>query len=197
MARYATLAEVKLYRGIATTKTSGDVLLSALITRAVQAIDRYCDRVFETPTTAAATHYFDAVRDVSDDRKTLYLDDDLCAITTVVNGDGETVATTHYTTEPRHRTPYRAIRLTARADADWTYDDAPEDAIQVSGRWAYATTAPADIKHATIRLTAYMYAQKDASVFDITAFPDSGVMTVPQGMPRDVREILDGYKKLV
>jgi len=190
---YVTTTAFKSYRGI--TKTSDDVLIGDIIDRATAQIETYCDRIFVAPTTAA-THYFDAVRDTSDDRKTLYLDDDLVTIVTIVNGDDETIASTHYVPVPRHATPYYQIRLTGLADMLWTYSDAPEDAIEVNGRWGYATSAPADIQHATIRLAAYLYAQKDASVFDVTMMPGQGVMTVPQGFPRDVREILDPYKKL-
>ncbi len=197
MARYASLAEVKLYRGIATTETSDDTLLTSLIERAEEQIDSYCHRVFVAPTTAA-THYFDAVRDISADRKTLYLDDDLATIVCVTNNNesGTALASTHYTTEPRNDTPYHAIRLTGRADSLWTWSEAPEDAIEVNGRWGYATTVPADIAHATIRLAGYLYSQKDSSVYDVTAMPDAGVITVPQGLPRDVREILDPYRRL-
>lgn len=190
---YVTLANFKLYRGI--TSSKDDVLIDLLLDRATAQIESYCDRVFAAPTTAA-TRYYDAVRDVSDDRRTLYLDEDLCSITTVVNGDGETVATTHYTTEPRNQTPYHSLRMTWLSDADWTWDDAPEDAIQINGRWGYATSAPADIQHATIRLAAYLYAQKDASTFDTTVYADAGMMTVPQGLPKDVRIIVDPYRKL-
>jgi hypothetical protein len=192
---YITTTAFKQYRGITGTSTAGDALIVALIARAQAQVERYTGRVFQAPTTAA-THWFDAVRDVSDDRRTLYLDDDLCAITTITNGDGDTVATTHYVPEPRHNAPYRSIRLTALADAHWTYDDAPEDAITVLGRWGYATTAPEDVQQATIRLAAYMYAQKDASTFDVTVMGDWGAMTVPQGMPKDVREILEPYRRL-
>lgn len=190
---YVTTTAFKAYRNI--TATTDDSLIASLIDRATAQIETYCDRVFLAPTTAA-THYLDAVRDVSDDRRTLYLDDDLASITTVVNGDGETVATTHYTTDPRHDTPYRALRMTWRSSSDWTWSEAPEDAIEVNGRWGYATSVPADIQHATIRLAAYMYSQKDATVFDVTAIPDAGVITVPQGMPRDVKELLEPYRRL-
>lgn len=190
---YVTISQFKAYRGITSSKE--DVLLSDLVDRATAQIETYCDRIFLAPTTAA-THYLDAVRDTSDDRKTLYLDDDLCSITTIVNGDDETVATTHYVPEPRHRTPYRSIRLTQLSDSLWTYEDAPEDAIEVNGRWGYATSTPVDIQHATIRLATYLYAQKDVSTFDVTVQAGMGVVSVPQGLPRDVREILDNYRRI-
>lgn len=196
---YASLTDIKIYRGI-NTATSGtsastkdDVILQACLTRAQAQIDAYCDRTFEAA--ATATRYYDAVRDVSDDRKTLYLDADLAEVTTITNGTGNAV--TKYVAEPRNVTPYRSIRLTGAAGELYTYEDEPEDAITVRGKWAYSTAAPADVVQATVRLAAYLYAQKDSSVFDVTAFPGEGVMTVPQGMPRDVREILDHKIKLV
>ena len=189
---FVTTTSFKQYRGINTS--ANDVLISLLLTRAQAQVESYCDRTFVAAT--AATRYYDAVRDTSDDRRTLYLDDDLATIVTVVNGDGETVATTHYTPEPRHETPYRSLRLTQRADTLWTYDDAPEDAIEVNGRWGYGTSAPADVQHAVIRLAAYMYAQKDVSTFDVSLIAAEGVMTVPQGFPKDVRELLEPYRRL-
>ena len=194
MGKYVTTTAYKTYRGI--TATKDDSLLASLIVRAESQIDNYCHRVFAAPTTAAS-HYFDAIRDVSDDRRTLYLDDDLYSITTITNNSGtDTVATTHYVPEPRNVTPYRSIRLNWLADELWTWSTSPEDAIVVTGRWGYAGTAPDDIVHATIRLANYMYSQKDASVFDVTVMPEQGVITVPQGMPRDVQIILDPYIKL-
>ncbi len=190
---FVTTTAFKQYRGI--TNTSGDALIGLLLTRAQAQVESYCDRTFVAPTTAA-TRYYDAVRDTSDDRRTLYLDDDLATIVTVVNGDGETVATTHYTPQPRHETPYYALRLTQNADSLWTYDSQPEDAIQVNGRWGYGTSAPADVQHAVIRLAAYLYAQKDVSTFDVTLIPGEGVMTVPQGLPRDVKELLEPYRRI-
>jgi hypothetical protein len=190
---YVTTTAFKQYRGI--TATKDDALIVALVTRAQAQVESYCDRTIVAPTTAA-TRYYDAIRDTSDDLRTLYLDADLASITTITNGDGTTVATTHYITEPRNAAPYRSIRLTALADDNFTYTAAPEDAIKVLGRWGYSTKAPAAVQQATIRLAAYMYAQKDVSTFDVTMFPDAGVMQVPQGMPRDVRELLEPFRRL-
>lgn len=193
MPRYTSVQQVKLYRGIAASETDDDGLIADLIDRAEHQIDTYCGRTFRAPTTAA-THYYDAVRDTSDDRKTLYLDSDLAQVNTIVNA-GVTLATTHYTPVPRNATPYYAIRLTSLAAGGWTYNTTQEDAITVTGRWGYQTTAPADIRHAAVRLTAYMYAQKDAQVFDVTMF-EGGAMTIPQGLPADVKVLLEPYRRL-
>jgi hypothetical protein len=189
---YASLSDLKLYRGIGTTSTSDDVLLTALLGRAQKQVESYCGRVFEAAVTA--TRSYDAIRDTSPDRRTLYLDDDLCEVTTITNGTA--VEVTKYVTEPVNEAPYHAIRLKLSAGELFTYSSDPESAISVRGKWAYSTAAPADVVHATIRLAAYLYAQKDASVFDVTTFPDAGVMTLPQGMPRDVKIILEPYRRI-
>lgn len=191
---YASTAELKLYRGIATASTKDDSLIAVLLGAAQKQIEVYCGRVFEAATTAV-TKYFDAIRDITDDG-VLLLDDDLASITAIENGDGTAVTTADYATEPRNRTPYWGIKLKTGASQNWTYEDDAENAIEVKGRWAYSTSAPADIKQATIRLAAYLYAQKDSQVFDVTAFPDAGMMTIPKGMPEDVKQILEPYRRL-
>jgi hypothetical protein len=44
-------------------------------------------------------------------------------------------------------------------------------------------------------LAAYYYQQKDAQVFDTVAIPDAGVITIPSGIPADVKLILAPYRK--
>jgi len=153
---YASLAEIKLYRGIEASNTRDDTLLEALLARAQRCIEIYTERVFEAASTAS-TRYFDAVRDISADKRSLYLDEDLAEIQAVQNGDGETVSASDYVTEPRNQGPYWAIKLKTGTGTVWTYEDSPEDAIEVQGKWAYALSAPADIVQATIRLANSLY----------------------------------------
>lgn len=190
---YAQVADVKLYRGIAASETDDDALIATLIDAAQSWIDGYCDRTFDATTTS--TRYYDAVEDV--DGRRLYLDADCAEIVTITNGDGTTVASTSYVTVPRNSTPYREIVLKSDSSVAWTYDSSHEDAITIRGRWAYGMSVPAAIGQAAVRLAAYLYAQKDAQVFETTMFPEAGVMTVPQGMPRDVQELLRPYRRIV
>lgn len=192
---YASLNELKIYRGMTAANTADDDLLTDLISAAQSQVESYCGRVFEAAA-IASTRYYDAIEDVSDDKLTLYLGTDCASITAVTNGDDTSLASTDYVTQPRNGAPYHAIKLKSGGAYAWTYDDSPENAIEVKGKWAYSETAPAAIRHATIRLAAYMYAQKDASTFDITALPDAGVIQIPQGMPADVKQILEPYRRL-
>jgi hypothetical protein len=191
---YCSAADVKTYLGI--SGAGDDTLLGKLIERAQQAIDSYTQRTFEASADTERT--FDTERDV--DGPTLWLDEDLCSIATITNGDGTEVTSSEYTTEPRNRTPYYAIRLLSSANIIWETDTTNydhEDSITVEGKWAYSTSAPADIVHACIRLASYYYRQKDAQVFDTTVTPELGIITVPQGMPRDIENVLAPYKRIV
>lgn len=193
---YCTVAQVRAYTGI--TATNDDSLIEALITRASRAIDIHTHRTFETA--SDSTRYFDAERDTRDDYLLLDWSPyglDLCQITNVVNGDGVTIAAASYATEPRHYTPYYGLRLKLNSGYYWTYDDDPENAIAVTGRWAYSITPPNDIVHASIRMATYLYRQKDSNVFDVLAIPGSGVIEIPQGIPKDVAVMLEPYRRIV
>jgi len=175
---YTTTVAVKTYLGI--TGSGDDTLIDGLVTYAQQIIDSYTHRMFEAG---------------SDSTRWLHLDEDLAAITTVTNGDSTVVASTKYVTEPRNETPYYALKLKLDSDLVWTYSDANEDAISIVGKWAYSEAAPDDIVHVAIRLTAWLYQQKDAP-FERTATPSLGIVTVPADLPRDIKMLLEPYRKL-
>lgn len=191
---YTSAANLKSYLGV--TAVTDDALLTQLISRAQGAIDNYCGRTFEA--SVDTTHKFTVNVDTDDDM--LFLDDDLCQITSIItDADASipvTLTTTEYVTHPRNRTPYHAIELLESCEHDWTYTTNPQNGVTVTGRWAWSVTAPDDISHACIRLAAYFYKQKDAGVYDTTAIPDAGVIQVPQGIPQDVKIILSNYRRM-
>lgn len=174
-----------------------DPLLESLLTRAQFAIDNHTHRTFEAA--ADTTKLFDAEQDTSDHYMVLDWTPyvlDLCQITTVINGDGTSISASSYVTNPRNQTPWYGLRFKLNSGLYWTFDQDPENAISITGRWAYSVTAPADIVHATVRMATYMYRQKDANTFDVTAIPGAGVIEVPQGIPRDVGKLLEPYRRL-
>ena len=190
MAPYASLAQLKSYLGI--TTEDDDFLLSECLDRATTAIDSYCGRRFSATTTTRYYEY-DAV-----DGCYLYVGDDLLSITTLTNGDSgaTTIANTEYWLWPRNGgPPYYAIRLKTDSDYSWEVDT--DYMISVAGTWGWSTTPPDDIIQACIRMGAFYYFQKDAPVFETTAFPDSGIISMPTGMPVDVKQILNPYRKRV
>lgn len=191
---YASLSDVREYLG--GPPTTDNTLLTNLIPRAQGIINAYTQRVFEA--SGDTTRYFDAIEDVDHLQRTLYLgQNDLCQITTVTNGDSTVLTTSDYTTLPKNYTPYYALKIKLSSSNVWTYSTTPEDAISISGRWAYSVTAPDDIKHACIRLTVWLYRQKDASSLgDVGSISQSGVVVEPAALPSDVQLILIPYKRL-
>lgn len=189
---YCTLAQIKDYLDIGAD--TDDVLLAALINRAEAAIEAHTGRVFEAATT---TRYYE--RDALDDGGfLLHLDYDLLTVTTLTNGDSAGTAipaTEFWLTDAKGKRqpsgPYHAIRLKIDSTYSWEFDT--DYWVSVLGTWGYSATAPNDIVHATLRLVGYYYSQKDASIYDVTAVPEAGVIQVPQGMPRDVKVILGPY----
>jgi len=193
---YISSANLKTYLGV--TGAGDDALIAILVANAQQAIDTFCQRTFES--SSDSKRYFTV--GVDTDGRDLHLDEDLCSITTVkTNFDNASPDSltdgTDFITIPRNITPYHTLRLLNSSDYSWTYTDDPELGIEVDGKWAYSTSAPADIVQACYRLAGYYYRQKDAQVFDVTAIPEAGVMTIPQGIPKDVEKILMPYRKAV
>lgn len=193
---YTEKAALKVYLGV--DDTDDDVLLDALIAAAQKIIEMYCGQVFEA--TADTTRYFDAT-DIAHgggiDGRDLILDAPLVAITSITNGDGVALALTDYVTQPRGDTPYYAIRIKANSSVFWTYEDDAESAIAVVGKWAYSLTAPVDIVHATKRLAAYFYRQKDNSGDLDRAVLAGNATILPAKIPDDIKLILAPYRRTV
>ena len=186
---YTTPGAVKAYLGI--SEATDDELITSLISAAQLAIDSHCHRTFEA--SADSTRYFDYSSEYIDGAW-LYLNDEIASITTVTNGDSNEVTSAQYTTWPKNETPYSRIRILSNSGKTWTYTSEWMDAISITGRWAYSTTAPADVAQACIRLASFYYRAKDAPLTDVTAIEAGTVIRTP-GLPSDVKAILSGYRK--
>lgn len=187
---YTGPSTLKVYLGI--DVSDDDPLLINCINDAQKAIETKCQRVFEA--SADTTRYFDPLED-SDDYRELFFDEDCCAITTVLNGDGVTLTGSDYVTNPRNFKPYYSIQLKLTASEYLTYNSSPENAIAITGRWAYSVTAPADIQHACTRLAAWFYRQRDTSNdgSDRPILTNSGAVVIPSKLPADVIDLITPY----
>ena len=184
---YCTAAQVKTQRDI--RDDDNDTLIATLIPQAQQIIDAQCQRTFEAADDS--TRYFDsrAIRG-----QMLYLDDDLCSITSVTNGDLSQTTITDYVTRPRNDTPYYALKMKDTATEHWEAVNDYE--ITIVGKWAYSTTAPDDIVRACIRLVAWMLQQRmSGSEPDKITFSESGFPLLPGSIPRDVLAMLTPYRR--
>lgn len=198
---YPTVADIRAYLRANTQQplpAGDDTLLGNLLASA----KAFCEgpegvgRRFEVA--ADSTRRFDAERDVDQGRRRLWLDEDLCALTSITNGDGVAVPLNQVVTEPRNETPYYALTLKRSSDQVWTYDDSPEDAISVTGRWGYSVAAPPDIAQAVLRLVVWIYRQRTSSSGDIDRplVTGDGVTILPSAVPADVMAVFKSYRRL-
>ena len=172
------------------TSASDDGLIFRMLEQAVKGVETHCGRKF-IPVTATRYYEYDAIMP---DGLTLQLDDDLVSVTTLTNGDsGATaIANTEYWLVDRNSgPPYWGIRLKTDSDYSWEVDT--DYWISVAGSWGWASTIPEDVQRAMIRWASYLYHQKDAPLYETTAFPEAGVISVPKGIPVDVELLLAPY----
>ena len=185
---YASLEDLKDYRDISVT--THDALLQNLLERISTKIDTHCSRWFEART---ETRYFE---DTARRGHTLILVADLISIDTLTNGDddGTEIPDTEYWLIDRNSgPPYYGIRLKSASTYAWEFDQ--DCWVSVAGSWGWSSVPPEDVVQACVRWAAYAYDQKDTPVYETTAFPESGVITVPVGIPVDVKLMLRPYVK--
>ena len=186
---YIELEDLRLYLG-----DKGGIdnsLLESAIEDAQTYIESQTNRVFEA---IDETRYY-THDDLYPNTRTLRVDRDLLSVTTLTNGDtaATVILPTSYTLLPRNDVPpYHYIELTDASNVQWEQDT--DRWITVLGKWGYSVDAPYDIKRAALVLAAYFYKQKDSQIFDTTAIPGAGVITIPQGIPTTVTRIIERYK---
>jgi uncharacterized phiE125 gp8 family phage protein len=180
---YTTLADVKTFLGIATDED--DTLLSSLIPVAQAHIDAWCGRSFAAD--SDTTRHFAACHPQTIGR-VLYLDQDLCAVSTIVNGDGETLNPADYLLYPADA-PHNEIYLTITSGKVWTHNGDPAAAIAVTGRWAYATSAPPAIVHATNEIIGWLYRHPQHTAKQSTTHSDM--------LPPQATVLLQPYRRLI
>lgn len=183
-----TLSQVKDYVKISASTTQDDALIDRLITAAQTAIESYTRRRFE-PTTATKLYDERATRG-----DTLFLDDDLLSVTSLVDGMGRTLTPSDYRLEPRNHPPYSMVRALETVGETWVFDVDGE--VAITGTWGWSATPPSDVVQATIRLTAWLYRQRDTSADqDRPIASDSGMLIMPSAMPKDIMQMIAPYRR--
>ena len=194
---YLTVAALKTYLGI--QSSADDSLLADIVHEAQHVVEDYCNRTFEAA--ADTTRYYNALDiryggRVDAFQNTLLLDVDLCQLTTVVNGDTNTIPNNALVLLPTNFTPSYAIKIKMNTAYVWTYIGTPDTAIEVTGRFAYSITCPPPIRAATRRLAGYMYRAKDNTAeTDRSIMSADGVSIAAPAIPTDVTRMLEPYRR--
>ena len=189
MAKYVTIADLREYAAV--TANDEDSLLSDIIDQAQKIIENQVGFIFDASTDTDRT--FDAVDDVEGD--TLWLDQWLLSVNSITNGDGTTVTSSQYVTEPRNDGPFYAIKIRSDASIGWVAGSYHENAITVNGEWGYSASAPDDVKWAVLRLAKFLYQGRDhAADLDRPLLTGDGLTIMPGRIPSDVQRVIDFYR---
>jgi hypothetical protein len=194
---YVTAAQLRAYLRI--SSTDDDALLGSAAAQAQRYIEAKTSRVFEA--SADTTRKFTPVMswnngDLTDSR-TLSFDDDLCALTSITNGDGSSISLSDVELLPLNRRPAYAVTLISDTVA-WTYSgSSPVGKVLITGKWAYSLTAPQDIYEATLQLAEHLYKSPDASAYTQAVMSTDGVPLIPPGIPARVNKVIATYARRV
>lgn len=192
---YATAADLRAWLKIAST--SDDTQLGNAVTRAQQYIETETGRIFEAAADTTRTFtplHLSRGGDLLDP-DTLQFDTDLCALTSITNGDLVAISVSDVKLLPLNRRPAYAVRIVA-GTAAWSYSTTPWGAVSIVGRWAYSTTPPADIVDATLALGAHLYENRDQSSYRQAAVMSAdGAPIIPPGMPSIVTRAIRQYRR--
>ncbi|MBN1963470.1 MAG: hypothetical protein JW910_02415 [Anaerolineae bacterium] len=126
---YATLSQFRTHLSIPAADTSDDARLLLALRQATAQIDRYTTRRFAP---VMQTRRFDYQMAYS-----LRLDLDLLELTGITNGDGSSLSPDDVRLAPTGDAAKSLILIQPDANALFTFDTAPELAIQVTGIWGW------------------------------------------------------------
>lgn len=188
---YATLAEYKAYHPITSVSATDDGVIEDLIEAASRHFDAQASgRTFYART---ETRYFSIPSG-----RTLRVDDDLLAITTLTNGDGTVISSSDYYLVPRNASPKFEIVLKESASVFWASDSNgnTEFVISIAGSWGYATTRPDNINIACLEIAKALYSRRTGETMNMVArVTAAGVVLMPQGTPDWVADVIASYRK--
>lgn len=187
MVDYCKTAQVKTYLGVKAPKD--DSLLDDLVTRVSRAFDLATGYTFGAVDESAITHY--RWNGDVDSEGSLVFAEPFTSITSIVNGDGITMAATNYLLRPQ-RVPHTVAKLTPVATAAFT-DGTDNTGIVVTGVVGYPLTD--DIVQACVLWTAFMYRQKDNPLIALTAIQRAGIVETP-GRPKYTTDTINSYRDM-
>lgn len=188
---YPKFQDIKHYLGI--ENSNQDALLVATLKRAIATFENMCGRSFVPKT---ETRYFDSDGEEVISGNRLFLrSGDLLAITTL-KVDGLLIPATDYYLSGAP--PYYVVKILNSSTYSFKdYGDTPERAIEIVGSWGYETDVPEDVFGAIVRLTAWLYQQKDNAMELDRPVAISNAMVLPATLPSDVEAISKFYKKVI
>lgn len=181
---YVTVAEYKTWlnalnsqRTQITPANADDSEYQLFIDESTAYIESETKRVFSAVTD---TKYFNE-RAQDQGRPELIFTPDLLTVTSVVNGDGVTLAATDYWAYPRNASRMFGVEMRPTSSAAWSFVNGY---VAVAGTWGAMATPNTFIKHLAFRV-AWWIQQTRTTTGQITTFGD-GTRTQDGNTPPDI-----------
>jgi hypothetical protein len=188
MADYCTPTHLKAAGRLNISGTTYDTELTALATAASRWIDRHCNLPIDGfVASAGATRYY-STTDLCG--KTLFFDAPLLSVSTLTNGNGDTIDSANYWLEPRSISPKWQITLKSAYSWQFTTDGW----VSVAGVWGYSASVPAPVAEAAAMLAGWMFKRYQAALQDSTASIDLGELVYSEAIPKQVLALLQPYR---
>lgn len=151
---YPTLDQIKTWAGIA--GAGDDTALGQIRTDAIAAVEKYCNRLFVA---ASVTVKFQVRFPwVTDNSLRLNLFRDLVSVSSITNGNADTIVAADY--HLHEEVPYHQIRLRRGKSVYWQ-SDGEDTKISIAGSWGFSTACPDDIFVAIMRVASLTIRTRD------------------------------------
>lgn len=192
---YATVTELKAEMN--KTGSEDDAVLVRLLDAATRNIDQACNRPcgFIADTTASARTY------QGNNKGWLRIDE--CVSVTQVRvrpsstSSYEAWTSSDYLTAtgderyPNYNSlPITALRVDPNGDYSIFYRDGTYPTVEVTARWGYAASVPADIKIACIMQATRWYKRLQSAMSDTVASGEMGMLLYTQSLDPDIKRLL-------
>ena len=194
MTDLTTAAAVKTQLGIGTSgtlNTTDDTLIGLYVSQASQMIETETQRTFSS---TVSSFPYDAGYPVTEGR-TLYFDQDMLGVDTIVNGANGTLQPTQFRLLPTRGTPKYALQLLDSTNMFWQVgnDGYRQNAILINGTAGFCLTGtlPADITLAATKLAAWLYQNRDNDGSSVQVA--DGAIAIPAQAPTFVLRTISKY----
>jgi uncharacterized phiE125 gp8 family phage protein len=187
---YISLTEFKNWARITSTSSDDDTVCETLIESASRYIDTEAQRNFFT--TSSDTRVYD----LPEPGRDLLFDADFQTVTTVLNGDGSTIANTAYVLLPANVTPKYGLRLINSTGVVWkTKNGSPLQCISVTG--TTGASCPTDIKEACLMIAKAAYNRRfGENMSSITTITAGGLIVTPEDVPAKALQMIWNHRRI-
>jgi hypothetical protein len=188
---YPHFQDVKHYLNI--DNSANDALIVATLKRAIATFENMCGRTFLPKTSSL---FLNADDEQVIDSKTLFLREGNLLEITTLKIDNITVPSAQYYLVGAQ--PHYAVRLKSTSTFSFNdFSESPEQTIEITGTWGFSTEVPEDVFGAIVRLTAWLYQQKDNAMELDRPIAMSNAMILPSALPSDVEAISKFYRRVI